>query len=107
MSINARIEQLLHDHNVLLFMKGTPDFPQCGFSGQAVQILGACAAKFDHFNIFEDNEIREGLKSYSNWPTYPQLYINGELIGGCDIMVDLYKKGELATLLAAANAVAM
>jgi monothiol glutaredoxin len=105
MSINARIEQLLQGHKVLLFMKGTPDFPQCGFSGQAVQILGACATEFDHFNIFEDSDIREGLKSYSNWPTYPQLYINGELIGGCDIMIDLYKKGELVTLLTAANAV--
>ena len=105
MSINARIEQLLQGHKVLLFMKGTPDFPQCGFSGQAVQILSACATEFDHFNIFEDSDIREGLKSYSNWPTYPQLYINGELIGGCDIMIDLYKKGELVTLLTAANAV--
>ncbi len=105
MTITARIEQLLQEHKVLLFMKGTPDFPQCGFSGQAVQILGACAADFDHFNIFEDSDIREGLKSYSNWPTFPQLYINGELIGGCDIMIDLYKKGELVTLLAAVNAV--
>ena len=106
MTITVRIEQLLQEHKVLLFMKGTPDFPQCGFSGQAVQILGACATEFDHFNIFEDSDIREGLKSYSNWPTFPQLYINGELIGGCDIMIDLYKKGELVTLLAAVNAVA-
>lgn len=102
MSINARIEELLQSAPVLLFMKGSPDFPQCGFSGQAVQVLDACNATFSHFNIFEDQEIREGLKTYSNWPTYPQLYIKGELIGGCDIMVDLYKKGELAPMLAAA-----
>ena len=102
MSVTVRIEQLLQSAPVLLFMKGTPDFPQCGFSGQAVQVLDACNAEFTHFNIFEDEEIREGLKSYSNWPTYPQLYIKGELIGGCDIMIDLYKKGELAKLLDAA-----
>lgn len=104
MSITVRIEQLLQSHPILLFMKGSPDFPQCGFSGQAVQVLEACEVDFQHFNIFEDEELREALKSYSNWPTYPQLYINGELIGGCDIMIDLYKKGELAQLLAAANA---
>ncbi|MDD2863156.1 MAG: Grx4 family monothiol glutaredoxin [Methylococcales bacterium] len=103
MSVTVRIEQLLQSAPVLLFMKGSPDFPQCGFSGQAVQVLDACNAQFVHFNIFEDEEIREGLKSYSNWPTYPQLYIKGELIGGCDIMIDLYKKGELAQLLAAAT----
>lgn len=102
MSVTVRIEQLLQSAPVLLFMKGSPDFPQCGFSGQAVQVLDACNAQFAHFNIFEDEEIREALKTYSNWPTYPQLYIKGELIGGCDIMIDLYKKGELAQLLAAA-----
>lgn len=105
MSVTVRIEELLQSNPVLLFMKGTPDFPQCGFSGQTVQILEACQANFQHFNIFEDSEIREGLKVHSNWPTYPQLYINGELIGGCDIMIDLYKKGELVELLAAANAI--
>ncbi len=103
MSVTVRIEELLQSAPVLLFMKGSPDFPQCGFSGQAVQVMDACNAQFVHFNIFEDEEIREGLKSYSNWPTYPQLYIKGELIGGCDIMIDLYKRGELAQLLAAAT----
>jgi monothiol glutaredoxin len=103
MSITVRIEELLQSAPVLLFMKGSPDFPQCGFSGQAVQVLDACNAKFSHFNIFEDQDIREGLKTYSNWPTFPQLYIKGELIGGCDIMIDLYKKGELAQMLAAAT----
>ena len=105
MSVTVRIEKLLQSAPVLLFMKGSPDFPQCGFSGQAVQVLDACNAQFVHFNIFEDEEIREALKTYSNWPTYPQLYIKGELIGGCDIMIDLYKKGELAQLLAAATEV--
>ncbi len=105
MSVTVRIEQLLQSEPVLLFMKGTPDFPQCGFSGQAVQIMEACNANFQGFNIFEDAELREALKSYSNWPTYPQLYIKGELIGGCDIMIDLHKKGELAQLLAAATEV--
>lgn len=102
MSINERIEQLLQSAPVILFMKGIPDFPQCGFSGQAVQVLDACNTKFAHFNIFEDQDIREGLKTYSNWPTFPQLYIKGELIGGCDIMIDLYKSGELASMLSAA-----
>ena len=101
MSVTVRIEQLLQAHPVLLFMKGTPDFPQCGFSGKTVQILRASGADFQHFNIFEDEEIREGLKTYSNWPTYPQLYIKGELVGGCDIVIDLYEKGELVQLLAA------
>ncbi|GDX84215.1 glutaredoxin [Methylococcaceae bacterium] len=105
MSINERIEQVLSSSPVILFMKGTPDFPQCGFSGQSVQVLGACNATFQHFNIFEDEELREGLKTYSNWPTFPQLYIKGELIGGCDIMIDLYKKGELAPMLDSAMAV--
>jgi monothiol glutaredoxin len=104
MSINERIEKLLNSSPVILFMKGTPDFPQCGFSGQSVQVLRACNATFEHFNIFEDEEIREGLKSYSNWPTFPQLYIKGELVGGCDIMIDLYKKGELAEMLASIEA---
>lgn len=103
MSITVRIEQLLQSEPVLLFMKGTPDFPQCGFSSQAVQILEACETPFQGFNIFEDSELREALKAYSSWPTYPQLYIKGELIGGSDIMMDLYKKGELAQMLAAAN----
>ncbi len=104
MSVTQKIENLLSTNRVLLFMKGTPDFPQCGFSGQAVQILDACRANYKHFNIFEDEEVREGLKTYSNWPTYPQLYIRGELIGGSDIMKDLYNKGELAKMLAAVGA---
>jgi monothiol glutaredoxin len=98
-AINERIKQTLESHPVLLFMKGSPDFPQCGFSAQAVAALRACGTEFSHVNIFEDPEVREGLKAYSNWPTYPQLYVNGELIGGCDIVVEMYHSGELKKLL--------
>jgi len=94
-----RIKTELSSHPVLLFMKGTPDFPQCGFSATAVKALTAVGAKFDSVNIFEDPELREALKSYSNWPTYPQLYVNGELVGGCDIIVEMYKSGELQKLV--------
>ncbi|NOT84703.1 MAG: Grx4 family monothiol glutaredoxin [Methylococcaceae bacterium] len=105
MDVIARIKDQLENNNVVLYMKGTPDFPQCGFSAQTVQALNACYAKYKHVNIFEDMELREALKSYSNWPTYPQLYIAGELVGGCDIVMGLYNQGELAKMLAAADAV--
>ena len=105
MSVIERIKDQLENNAVVLYMKGSPDFPQCGFSGQTVQVLAACQAKYLHVNIFEDPELREALKDYSNWPTYPQLYINGELVGGCDIVVDLHKTGELVALLAAAGGV--
>jgi monothiol glutaredoxin len=97
--INTRIKDQLSSHEVLLYMKGTPDFPQCGFSGQAVAALNAIGKPYSFVNIFEDQEIREGLKAYSNWPTFPQLYVKGELIGGCDIMMEMYQSGELKTLL--------
>ncbi|MCX7093017.1 MAG: Grx4 family monothiol glutaredoxin [Methylobacter sp.] len=106
MNVIERIKDQLENNQVVLYMKGSPDFPQCGFSGQTVQILEACLAKYQHVNIFEDPELREALKEYSNWPTYPQLYIGGELIGGCDIVIDLYQKGELVKMLAAVDAVA-
>jgi monothiol glutaredoxin len=102
--VNERIRETLGSHPILLFMKGNPDFPQCGFSAQAVAALRACDAEFASFNIFEDPEIREGLKAYSNWPTYPQLYVKGELIGGCDIVVEMYHSGELKKLLDEAGA---
>lgn len=101
--INERIEAQLKDNPVLLYMKGTPDFPQCGFSGQTVAALKSVGKPFAYVNIFEDPEIREGLKTYSNWPTFPQLYVNGELIGGCDIIIDMYQSGELKELLAGEN----
>ena len=100
MEVNDRIRQQLEDYPVLLYMKGTPDFPQCGFSARTVAALRAVDAKFAYVNIFEDPEIREGLKTYSNWPTFPQLYVNGELIGGCDITVELYESGELSEMVA-------
>jgi len=99
MDVNSRIEEQLKSHNVLLYMKGTPDFPQCGFSGQTVAALNAVGEPFAFVNIFEDEEIRQGLKDYSNWPTFPQLYVKGELIGGSDIVVEMYHSGELKTLL--------
>lgn len=106
MDVNARIEEQLQAHDVLLYMKGTPDFPQCGFSGQTVAALNAIGKPYAYVNIFEDPEIREGLKTYSNWPTFPQLYVKGELIGGCDIVVDMYNSGELKTLLEESTATA-
>lgn len=102
MDVVDRIKQHLASP-VVLFMKGTPDFPQCGFSAQVAAALRAAGAKYEAVNIFEDPELRDELKRYSNWPTYPQLYVNGELVGGCDIVLDLYKSGELATILAAAG----
>ena len=99
MDVNERIKDQIQTNPVLLYMKGTPDFPQCGFSGQTVAALKAIGKPFAYVNIFEDPEIREGLKAYSNWPTFPQLYVNGELIGGCDIVVEMYQSGELKSLL--------
>lgn len=104
MDVNSRIEEQLKSHDVLLYMKGTPDFPQCGFSGQTVAALNAIGAPFAFVNIFEDQDIREGLKKYSNWPTFPQLYVKGELIGGSDIVVEMYNSGELKELLEGASA---
>jgi monothiol glutaredoxin len=88
--VNAKIEEQLKSHDILLYMKGTPDFPQCGFSGQAVAALNAIGKPYAFVNIFEDEEVRQGLKEYSNWPTFPQLYVKGELIGGSDIVIEMY-----------------
>lgn len=106
MDVVDRIRQQLSTHPVVLYMKGTPDFPQCGFSAQAVAALRSCGAQFAHVNIFEDPELREALKRHSNWPTYPQLYVNGELIGGSDITLEMYRSGELQKLLESAGATA-
>lgn len=95
-NINQRIEKLLKDNNVILFMKGDKSFPQCGFSAQVIEILNRTGVNYSTFDILADAEIRSGLKAYSNWPTYPQLYIKGELVGGCDIVTDLFEKNELA-----------
>ena len=99
-----RIDTLVKSSNVLLFMKGTASFPQCGFSGRAVQILKACGVDpktLKAINVLEDAEIREGIKGYSNWPTIPQLYLAGEFIGGSDIMMEMYENGELQKLIPA------
>ena len=98
------IKREITDNDVLLFMKGTPDFPQCRFSAQAVAALRSCGATFHHVNIFEDPELREGLKRHSNWPTYPQLYLKGELLGGCDITLEMFRSGELKKALQEAGA---
>jgi len=95
MDIEQKIKEQLEGNDVLLYMKGTPDFPQCGFSAQTSQVLKQVGVPFSFFNILEDQELREQLKQYSNWPTYPQLYIKGELIGGCDIIMEMFQSGEL------------
>lgn len=104
MNSNERIESQLKEHDILVYIKGTPDFPQCGFSGQTVAALKAVGKPFAYVNILEDPEIREGLKAYSNWPTFPQLYVKGELVGGCDIIVEMFHSGELQKLLSGENA---
>lgn len=103
MDVNDRIRKEISAAPVVLFMKGTPDFPQCGFSAQTVSALRNLGAKFHHVNIFEDAELRDALKRFSNWPTYPQLYINGELVGGCDIALEMYRNGELKRLVESAT----
>jgi len=100
----SKIEEKVKNNKVMVYMKGTPDFPQCGFSAQTVAALRACGADFAHVNIFEDPELRVALKQFSSWPTYPQLYINGELVGGCDIALEMYRSGELKKLLQEAGA---
>ena len=102
----SRIKTHIETSPAVLFMKGTPDFPQCGFSAQTVAALRASGAGFHAVNIFEDPELREALKKFSNWPTYPQLYVNGELLGGCDIVLDMHRSGELKKVLAEAGATA-
>ena len=97
-----RIDDLVKNNDILLFMKGNASFPQCGFSGRAIQILKACgvdAKSIATVNVLEDEEIRQGIKDYSQWPTIPQLYIKGEFIGGSDIMMEMYESGELKKLL--------
>jgi monothiol glutaredoxin len=102
MDIMDRIKATIEGHPIVLFMKGTPQFPMCGFSSRAVQALNASNASFHHVNVLEDAEIRANLPRYANWPTFPQLYINGELIGGCDITLELFQQGELQRMVAEA-----
>ena len=101
--VQQRIDAMVKGHRVLLFMKGSAQFPMCGFSGRAVQILKACGATdLQTFNVLEDPDVRQGIKDYAQWPTIPQLYIKGEFVGGSDIMMEMYESGELQQLLAAA-----
>jgi monothiol glutaredoxin len=99
MDVIERIKGTLDSHPIVLYMKGTPQFPMCGFSSRTSQALKAAGAEFHSVNVLEDPEVRASLPRYSNWPTFPQLFINGELIGGCDITLDLYESGELARLV--------
>jgi monothiol glutaredoxin len=103
METQERIKQIVDQHPVVLFMKGTAQFPMCGFSGRAIQVLKACGVdQIMTVNVLEDDAIRQGIKEFSNWPTIPQLYVNGEFIGGSDIMMEMYQSGELQQLFAAA-----
>ncbi|MEQ5837004.1 Grx4 family monothiol glutaredoxin [Marinobacter sp. R17] len=104
MDINETIKSQLQDNPIILYMKGSPQQPQCGFSARTVQALMACGERFAYVNILDNQELREALKVYSNWPTYPQLYINGELVGGCDIVLEMSENGELAEMVKAASA---
>jgi monothiol glutaredoxin len=100
MDIKDRIKAQVTGHPVVLYMKGTPQFPQCGFSALAVQVLNACGVQeFQSVNVLADAQIRQGIKDYANWPTVPQLYVNGEFVGGSDIMREMYQSGELQKLL--------
>ena len=95
MSMNEFIDNEVKSNDVVLFMKGTPGFPQCGFSGQVVQILDYLGVPYKGINVLADDELRQGIKDYSNWPTIPQLYVKGEFVGGCDIIREMFQAGEL------------
>ena len=100
MDAKQRIKDQVTSNRVVLYMKGTPQFPQCGFSALAVQVLNACGVQdFASVNVLADPEIRQGIKEYANWPTIPQLYVNGEFVGGSDIMMEMYRSGELQKVL--------
>lgn len=99
MNIQEKITKLIQENQIILFMKGTPDFPQCGFSGKVAQILKICQVDYIGINVLDDSEIRQGIKEYAKWPTIPQLYVKGKFIGGCDIVSEMYSNGELQELL--------
>lgn len=99
MGIREDIENIIKSSDVVLFMKGSPQFPQCGFSGQVVQILDHVGVPFKGVNVLESDAVRQGIKEYANWPTIPQLYIKGEFVGGCDIVREMFQSGELVPLL--------
>jgi monothiol glutaredoxin len=95
MSIQDQLKEVIEGNEIVLFMKGTPDFPQCGFSGRTAGILQSMDVRFASVDVLADNAVREGIKEYSQWPTVPQLYVRGEFVGGCDIVAELYQNGEL------------
>lgn len=99
MDIIERIQKTLSDHRIVLFMKGTPQFPQCGFSMRTAQALKAVGAEFHAVDVLAEPEIRQNLPRYSDWPTFPQVFIDGELVGGCDIVLDLYQSGDLQKMV--------
>jgi monothiol glutaredoxin len=99
-TIDARIQNDIEKNPVMLYMKGTPMFPQCGFSARVIQILTHVGVPFHTANVLEDDQLREGVKQFSQWPTIPQLYVKGEFVGGCDIITEMFQSGELETLLA-------
>ncbi|MDQ6997089.1 MAG: Grx4 family monothiol glutaredoxin [Mariprofundus sp.] len=99
-SVSQQIEQVVKNNDVVLFMKGTPDFPQCGFSQRVSAILNSYEIPFSAVNVLLNNDVREGIKAYSDWPTIPQLYVNAEFVGGCDIISEMHDGGELEELLA-------
>lgn len=99
MDVMDRIKEAVESNPVVIFMKGTPQMPQCGFSSRAAQALMACGEEFAYVNVLADPEVFQNLPRYANWPTFPQIYINGELVGGCDITVDLLQKGELQKMV--------
>ena len=101
MSVNERIDELVKNNDVVLFMKGTPLFPQCGFSSKAIAILDHLGVAYESVDVLQDMEIRAGIKDYSDWPTIPQLYVQGEFLGGSDIMMEMYEAGELQELVEA------
>jgi monothiol glutaredoxin len=103
MDIQAKIKETVTSNPIVLYMKGSPKFPQCGFSNLATQVLDACDAEYIAIDVLQDQDIREGIKQYANWPTIPQLYVKGEFIGGADIIRAMYESGELQTLLADAK----
>ena len=99
MSVSETIQNYVNTNDVVLFMKGTPVFPQCGFSSTVSQVLQHVGVKYESFNVLEDPEIREGIKAFSDWPTIPQLYVKGEFVGGCDIIREMFESGELQQLM--------
>ncbi|MGP0127964.1 MAG: Grx4 family monothiol glutaredoxin [cyanobacterium endosymbiont of Rhopalodia musculus] len=97
--LKNRLDQLINSHKILVFMKGAKLMPQCGFSNNVVQILNTLGVSYETVDVLADHDIREGIKEYSNWPTIPQVYINGEFVGGCDIMIEMYQNGELQQIV--------